>query len=128
MRIILIDDEWNSLDLLEKVIQTIDPLIEIVGKFQNPLEAIPTILAQRPEVVVLDVEMPQLNGIDMIRMLAYTKCYFLVVTGGEASHLIDEYGIKRVMQIQKPYSINDVRKVVTIIEHELKKNTKNTHL
>ncbi len=126
MRIILIDDEWNSLDLLEKVIQTIDPEIEIAGKFQNPLEAIPPILAQRPDVVILDMEMPQINGIDMIRMLTYTKCYFLIVTGGDASQMITKYQIQHVLQLQKPYSINDLREVLTTINHEMKETSKNT--
>jgi chemotaxis response regulator CheB len=89
MRIILIDYEWNGLGLLKKMIQTVDPEIEIAVKFQNPPEAIPTILAVKPDIVVLDLEMPYINGIDMIRMLAYTKCYFLVVTGGDASQLIN---------------------------------------
>ncbi len=128
MRIILIDDEWNSLDLLEKVIQTVDPEIEIAGKFQNPLEAIPSILAMQPDLVVLDLEMPHINGIDMIRMLAYTKCYFLVVTGGDASQLINEFEIQGVMQLQKPYSINDVRLILKTVDIELKKTSKNANL
>jgi chemotaxis response regulator CheB len=73
MRIILIDYEWNSLGLLKKMIQTVDPEIEIAVKFQNPPVAIPTILAAKPDTVLLKLEMPYINGIDMIRMVAYTK-------------------------------------------------------
>lgn len=115
MRIIIIDDEWNSLDLLEKMVRAADDKIDIIGKFQNPLEAIPHILACRPDVLLLDVEMPQLNGIDMIRMLAHTSCHFVVVTGGDAALWIEAYQLERTFQLQKPFSINELRSLLSLI-------------
>ncbi|MCE1200911.1 MAG: response regulator [Bacteroidia bacterium] len=124
MRIILIDDEWNSLDLLEKMVRTVDAELQIIGKFQNPLEAIPHILSGRPDVLLLDVEMPLLNGIDMIRMLAHTSCHFVIVTGGDASHWIEEYKLERTFQLHKPFSINELRSVFSAIAR-LSKTTAN---
>ena len=124
MRIILIDDEWNSLDLLEKMVRAADAQIQIIGRFQNPIDAIPHILAGRPDVLLLDVEMPLLNGIDMIRMLSHTSCHFVVVTGGDVAQWIETYRLERTFQLYKPFSVKELRSVLSTIA-TLSKTTAN---
>lgn len=125
MRIILVDDEWNSLDLLERMIQTIDVNADIVGKFQNPLEAIPHILAQQPDVLFIDVEMPLLHGIDLVKMLSYLDCNFVLITGGDAMHWIISDKLERTQQLQKPFLMRDLRYILLSIDKKSKTTANN---
>ncbi|MDD3653790.1 MAG: response regulator [Desulfotomaculaceae bacterium] len=63
LRAVLIDDERPALRMLEKLLQDY-PMVEISGMYTNPLEAIDKIAAIRPQIVFLDINMPQLQGID----------------------------------------------------------------
>lgn len=64
-RIAIVDDERDILDILEKFLSRRDKLdIEV---FQNPLTAIESIKSGHFDLVLLDIMMPQINGIDFLR-------------------------------------------------------------
>lgn len=60
---ILIDDERPALRVLEYHLKAY-PDINVIASFSNPLEAIEKIEEMKPHTVFLDIEMPQLRGID----------------------------------------------------------------
>ncbi len=64
MRVILVDDEPLALNHLEKLVGEIQGL-KIIGKFNNPQKALEAVLRERPEIVFLDIEMPEINGIQI---------------------------------------------------------------
>lgn len=63
---ILIDDEKNSLEMMEWLIGTYCPQVSIVAQCSNAEEGIVTIRQYQPDVVFLDIEMPHMNGFDML--------------------------------------------------------------
>ncbi|HYE81549.1 MAG TPA: response regulator [Clostridia bacterium] len=63
IKAVLIDDERPALRGLEHMLKEY-PEIEIAGMFTNPLEAIDKIAGIRPQIAFLDINMPQLQGID----------------------------------------------------------------
>ena len=66
IRVILVDDHQVVLDGLKSVLQN-EPDIELVGMATNGADAIELVRTLNPDVVVLDVTMPQLNGFDTLR-------------------------------------------------------------
>jgi two-component system LytT family response regulator len=66
MKAILIDDERNALEMLEWMIRKNTPEVEIVAMCESPVDGIEKISTLKPDVVFLDIEMPQLNGFDML--------------------------------------------------------------
>jgi two-component system LytT family response regulator len=66
MKAILIDDERNALEMLEWMIRKNTPEVEIVAMCESPVDGIEKIATLKPDVVFLDIEMPQLNGFDML--------------------------------------------------------------
>jgi two-component SAPR family response regulator len=122
MRITLIDDEWPNLDLLENLIGKIDSSIEIIGKFQNPLEAIPHVLAQSPDLIIIDVEMPFVNGVDMIRMLSHTGVGFIIVSANDTSDFVSRYALPRTFILTKPFTINELNAVINKYSRHLASN------
>ena len=69
IRIVLADDHPIVLDGLRNLIRA-EPDFELVGEAASGLSALKVIREQRPDVAVLDISMPELNGIVLCRRLA----------------------------------------------------------
>jgi DNA-binding NarL/FixJ family response regulator len=68
-RIVLADDHPIVLDGLRNLIRAEDDF-ELVGEASGGLAALKMIREQRPDIAVLDISMPELNGIVLCRRLA----------------------------------------------------------
>jgi DNA-binding NarL/FixJ family response regulator len=62
-RLLLVDDQKVIRTGLREILQEL-PQISIVGEAMNGSEAVSMALALRPDIIVMDISMPQLNGID----------------------------------------------------------------
>jgi len=67
IRVVLVDDDGLIRQGLRKIVENCVSL-EVVGEASNGLKAIEAVRLLRPDVVVMDINMPQMNGIDA------TKC------------------------------------------------------
>jgi len=65
IRVLIVDDSATMRSLLTAVLRR-DPAIEVVGHAADPLEARAKIKALNPDVVTLDIEMPNMNGLDFL--------------------------------------------------------------
>lgn len=65
IRVLIVDDSATMRSLLTAVLRR-DPAIEVVGHAADPLEARQKIKALNPDVVTLDIEMPNMNGLDFL--------------------------------------------------------------
>ncbi|APD08192.1 putative response regulatory protein [Flavobacteriaceae bacterium UJ101] len=66
MQCVIIDDEPLAVDVLETYINQIEGL-KIVAKCNNPLDAITLLNKHQVDLVFLDIEMPNLTGLDLIK-------------------------------------------------------------
>ena len=64
-RVLVVDDSATMRSLVSAVLRR-DPEIEVVGSAGDPLEARQAIKALNPDVVTLDVEMPNMNGLEFL--------------------------------------------------------------
>ena len=77
IRCVLIDDENNSLEMMEWLIKTYCPQVSIDAMCNSSEKGIDAIKKFRPDVVFLDIEMPHMNGFDMLEQ--FDKLFFDVV-------------------------------------------------
>ena len=71
IRSILVDDEKFSRTSLKKLLKAY-PQIEIIDEASDGVEAVEKIEAAKPDLIFLDIQMPGLNGFDVLRTLTVT--------------------------------------------------------
>ena len=74
---VLIDDESNSLEMMEWLLKTYCPQVKIEAMCNSAAKGIEAINKYKPDVVFLDIEMPHMNGFDMLEK--FDKLFFDVV-------------------------------------------------
>jgi two-component system LytT family response regulator len=71
IRVVLVDDEALARDLLRELLAA-HPDIEIVAECANGFEAVKTVQERPPDLLLLDVQMPKLDGFDVLELLGGT--------------------------------------------------------
>ncbi len=71
MRVLLVDDEQAARRRLRIMLEELD--VEVVGEAQNGLHALELIGEHRPDVLLLDIAMPEVDGFDVARALSDPK-------------------------------------------------------
>lgn len=122
MRVVIIEDEEKARQLIVHLLYAIDEQIRIVGQAENAEEGIRLIENQLPDVVFLDIKMPGMSGIDLVRKLAprgYQIRYFIISGYDDFSYAQEaiELGIKGY--ILKPVSFRDIEHAVNKAKQEL---------
>ncbi len=101
LRCIIIDDEPLALDLLEDNIRKI-PFLELAARCRSALEALQVLQQGNIDLVFSDIEMPGLNGIQLIQSL-HTKPMFILITAYE-QFAMEGYNLDVVDYLLKPVS------------------------
>lgn len=68
VRIAIFDDNKNIRDSIGMLLQT-DNNLEVVGSFSNVLDCVEDVKECRPDIVLMDIEMPGMNGIEAVTVL-----------------------------------------------------------
>jgi len=68
IRVLIVDDEALARERLRKLLEK-EAEIELIGECSNGLEAVQTITEERPDLVFLDVQMPELDGFGILSRL-----------------------------------------------------------
>ena len=100
-KVILVDDEAEVIDIMEAKIRWSELGFEVVGSAKNGVKALELVEKLQPDVVLTDIRMPYMDGLELSRKLNqdYPNIYIILCTGfdefeyaKEAVHLdIKEY-------------------------------------
>ncbi|MEL6974582.1 MAG: LytTR family DNA-binding domain-containing protein [Bacteroidota bacterium] len=115
LKCIIIDDEPLAIGILRSYCEDLGG-IEIAGTFTNPFEAIELFSKEKIDLVFLDIEMPQINGIDFITSID-KKPHFIFTTA-YPQYAIQGFDLNAVDYLVKPIpfvrfikAINRVKKL-----------------
>jgi two-component system nitrate/nitrite response regulator NarL len=91
IRVLIVDDEPLFTDMLQALLQVEDG-IEVVGKAQHGRQAVELANDLDPDVIVMDVSMPVMDGIDATREIRQQNptATILILTGGSIITEIDQ--------------------------------------
>lgn len=103
---VIVDDEPDAVQFISAIIADHCPELVVAGTAHSALEGFQLIGRTRPDVVFLDVEMPQGSGFDMLRMFAATDFEVVFVTAYN-HYAIDAIRFSALDYILKPVSIRE---------------------
>jgi two-component system response regulator YesN len=83
LSLVIVDDERGIIELIKNLIDFTRVNVEVVGEAENGVEAYHLILEKRPDVVITDIRMPGITGIELIAKVneAGVSVSFVVISG-----------------------------------------------
>lgn len=115
IKTIVIDDEHLARQYLKDYITQIS-VLEFVGDFNSPLKAIDLIQSGNVDLILLDIQMPDLNGLDFIRSLDDKP--YIVITTAYKEFAVEGFELNVCDYLLKPFSFNRfneaINKVITL--------------
>ena len=121
MKIYLIDDDPNILNFLKLIIQTKN-LGEICGICTSPIDALEDLKYIKPDVVVIDLLMPGMDGISFVRQTAselQDTAYIMLSQVSNKEMISSAYEAGVEFFIQKPINAIEVESVLTRVTQSL---------
>jgi two-component system, LytTR family, response regulator len=112
LRSLLIDDELNARTRLRRLLQH-EERISIVGEAKDGLEAVAEIERLQPDLIFLDIQMPGLDGFEMLQALpaSLPKPLVIFVTGFH-EHAMAAFDANAVAYLLKPIEVEQLREMV----------------
>ena len=100
---IIVDDEPLAVKLIESFVAK-TPDLELIGSFTDSVEAINAIKEQKPDLLFLDIQMPDLNGMELAHMIpSQTRVIF---TTAFKEYAFESYEVKALDFLLKPIRYN----------------------
>ena len=109
MNVIAIDDEPLALKLVAGYIEK-TPGLKLLGKFESALDAIPFLADSHIDIIFVDIQMPDLNGIEFTRSLV--RGPKVVFTTAFEKYAIEGFKLEVVDYLLKPFSYEEFLKAV----------------
>ncbi|MBL0145376.1 MAG: response regulator transcription factor [Chitinophagaceae bacterium] len=113
---IIIDDEPLSVKLLESYTKNCADIM-LLQKFTNPIDALHYLETNIPDLILLDVQMPELNGIQLIKILQ-KKC-FIVLTTAHPEYAINAFDLDVVDYLLKPIVYERFIQAISKVKEQL---------
>jgi two-component system LytT family response regulator len=101
MKIILIDDEPPAIERLRRLLRTQED-VEIVAECSNGEEAVAAIEKHEPDVILLDIQMPGMDGFDVIEALDPERLPAVIFVTAYDQHAVRAFEAKALDYLLKP--------------------------
>lgn len=117
IKVLIVDD---SIVFRELLVQNLgrDPAIRVVGTAKDPFEARDAILALKPDVMTLDIELPRMNGIEFLRKLMPQYPLPVVVISSLSDKVFDAMNAGAVDFVAKP-AVSSRKQLEDFVRNEL---------
>lgn len=109
IKAIIVDDEPLALDVLETYISQL-PELELVARCENALEAREVLKEHEVDLMFLDINMPQLTGIDFVKTLSVRPK--VIFTTAHPDYAVEGFELDAVDYLMKPISLDRFMKAV----------------
>ncbi len=124
-KIVIIDDEKNIQNSLKHIIEDYAEDVQIAGIAYNVKSGIETINEIKPDIVFLDIEMPDGTGFDLLTQLKNTN-FSLIFCTAHDGFAIKAFKYNAIDYVLKPFDIQDVVSAVEKAKKNLNLKHKNT--
>lgn len=109
LRCVIVDDEPLSIDVLQGYLDKM-PNIDVVATFNDPLVVFDFLNKNEVDFLLLDIEMPNLSGIDLIKSLINPP--LVIITSANKNYALEGYELNVVDYLLKPISLSRLTKSI----------------
>jgi len=120
IRTILVDDEDLARQMLQEYLADY-PNVEIVGECSSGKQAVKTINSLQPDLIFLDVQMPELSGFGVIKKLE--KIPFVIFSTAYDKYALQAFEVNAVDYLLKPYDRERFNQAVQRVLERIKNDT-----
>jgi len=116
IKCIAIDDEFLALEIIENYVSKC-PFLELVATFSSPLEALPMLNLGKCDLLLLDINMPEVNGMDFLTTISDPPLVVLTTAYPQFALAGFEAGV--VDYLVKPFSFERFLKALQKVQSRL---------
>lgn len=117
VKAIIIDDEPGCCKTLSLLLERYCPEVAVTGIFYNGSDALQAIKSSSPDLVFLDVQMPKMNGFEMLEKLPAIN-FHLIVTTSYDQYALKAFKFSAIDYLLKPVDREELQKAVQkVLQH-----------
>jgi two-component system, LytTR family, response regulator len=121
-RVLIVDDEPLARERIREMLKG-DREIEIIGEARNGAEAVAAITTQSPDIVFLDVQMPDLNGFQVLKTLGVDGVPLVIFVTAFDQHALRAFDVHAVDYLMKPFDRKRFARAITHAKSRLQRPT-----
>jgi two-component system LytT family response regulator len=118
IRVLIVDDEPHAREGIRIRLKD-TPEIQIVGECSSGLDALESIHAVRPDLVFLDIQMPEMNGFEILQRITVTPTPFIIFVTAYDKYAIQAFECHALDYLLKPINENRFKDALHIALSEL---------
>jgi two-component system LytT family response regulator len=115
---ILVDDEESARDILANLLKRFCPSIQLVGKYSNVVDAVEGIRQINPQIVFLDIEMPNYAGYEIVDFFDSISFEIIFVTAYD-QYAVKAFDVAAVDYLLKPIDISRLKQAIGKLEERI---------
>lgn len=116
MKCIIVDDEPLAREGMKLNIQEL-PSLELVGSFENAMQANDFLSKNDVDLMFLDIQMPEVTGLDFLKTLNLKKPPFVILTTAYPQFALEGYALDVIDYLVKPISMDRFIKAVNKVDY-----------
>jgi two-component system LytT family response regulator len=101
LAVLIVDDETHARERLRRLLDS-DPEIEIVGECASGNEAVAAVAKLKPDLMLLDIQMPELDGFGVIEAIPRDELPMVVFVTAHDEHALHAFDVHAVDYVLKP--------------------------
>ncbi|MGC1630761.1 MAG: LytTR family DNA-binding domain-containing protein [Gelidibacter sp.] len=121
-KIVIIDDENHCINVLENLIEKMQADYTIIGMFTNPTKGLEFIKSNPPDLLFLDIEMPNLNGFALLDKLLPMD-FDVIFTTAYDQYAIKAFQYSAINYLLKPITEKNIVKALSEWENRRKQTS-----
>lgn len=111
IKAIIVDDEEGARDVLENLLLRFCPDVDLIAKCENVLQAVDVIKTQQPDLVFLDIEMPNYSGFEIVTFFKEINFEIIFVTAYD-QYAMRAFEVAAIDYLLKPVDIERLKNSV----------------